>query len=281
VSALVPDPAGVPPQTARLMNLANGVTMLRLLLVPFFAAALLHEDGRSDHWRVLAWGIFAIASVTDRIDGDLARRRGLVTDFGKLADPIADKALIGTALIILSGLDLLPWWVTVVILTREVGVTLLRFWVIRHGVIPASRGGKLKTLLQAVGIGSYVLPLPSWLHWFAVVTMAAALVLTIVTGIDYVARAVRLRRASLRRRAAVPARPTTPTGVPTTTAAPTTPVTSPTDTATSSAVPPAPATTPPAAATAPLAASTAPVPPLPPVPPAPASAPDDRPLAMP
>ena len=105
-----------------------------------------HDDG----WRVAAWGAFAIASVTDRIDGDIARRRGLVTDFGKVADPIADKALTGAALISLSIVHELPWWVTVVILAREIGVTLLRFWVIRHGVIAASRGGKLKTLLQGV-----------------------------------------------------------------------------------------------------------------------------------
>ena len=105
--------------------------------------------------------VFAVASVTDRLDGDLARRRSLVTDFGKIADPIADKALTGAALIGLSALDELPWWVTVVILVRELGITLLRFWVIRHGVIPASRGGKLKTLLQTVAIGLYVLPLPA------------------------------------------------------------------------------------------------------------------------
>ena len=107
---------------------------------------------------------FAVASVTDRIDGELARRRGLVTDFGKIADPIADKALIGAALVGLSLLDELPWWVTVVILVREIGITLLRFLVIRHGVMPASRGGKLKTLLQALAIGLLVLPLAAWLH---------------------------------------------------------------------------------------------------------------------
>ena len=104
-----------------------------------------------------------MASVTDRIDGEIARRRGLVTDFGKIADPIADKALIGAALVGLSLLGELPWWVTVVVLVREVGITLLRFFVIRHGVMPASRGGKVKTLLQGVAIGLLVLPLSGWL----------------------------------------------------------------------------------------------------------------------
>ena len=134
-------------------NIANALTVLRLVLVPVFLVVLFHDDGEDTAWRVLACAIFAVASVTDRIDGEIARRRGLVTDFGKIADPIADKALIGAALIGLSLLDELPWWVTVVMLVREVGVTLLRFFVIRHGVMPASRGGKVKTLLQALGIG--------------------------------------------------------------------------------------------------------------------------------
>ena len=109
--------------------------------------------------RVAAFVTFAVAVATDRIDGDLARRRGLITDFGKIADPIADKALIGAALVSLSALGELPWWVTVVVLAREIGVTVLRFVVIRHGVMPASRGGKAKTVLQSVAIGLYVLPL--------------------------------------------------------------------------------------------------------------------------
>jgi CDP-diacylglycerol--glycerol-3-phosphate 3-phosphatidyltransferase len=198
---LVPDPAGTPPQTARVLNVANALTVLRLLLVPVFAAALLHEDGTDTGWRIGAWAVFAVASVTDRVDGQLARSRGLVTEFGKLADPIADKALTGTALVGLSSLGLLWWWVTVVILAREIGVTLLRFWVIRHGVIPASRGGKLKTLVQAVAIGLYVLPLSDVGAVLAACVMAAAVVLTLVTGVDYVVRAVTLRRAGLRRAA--------------------------------------------------------------------------------
>jgi len=143
-------------------------------------------------------GVLAVASVTDRVDGQLARSRGLVTDFGKIADPIADKALIGAALVGLSSLGELAWWVTVVVLVREIGVTLLRFWVIRHGVMPASRGGKVKTLVQAVAIGLLVLPLDGWLHEAALVVMYVAVAVTVVTGVDYVARALRLRRTSAR-----------------------------------------------------------------------------------
>jgi CDP-diacylglycerol---glycerol-3-phosphate 3-phosphatidyltransferase len=172
--------------------------VLRLALVPVFLVLLFHDDGDDAVWRVLAWVAFAVASVTDRIDGELARRRGLVTDFGVIADPIADKALIGAALIGLSLLDELPWWITVVILVREVGVTLLRFFVIRHGVMAASRGGKAKTLLQAVAIGLLVLPLGGILEDLAMLIMYAAVVVTVVTGADYVQRALRLRRTSPR-----------------------------------------------------------------------------------
>ncbi len=188
------DPVALPPDGVSAWNIANGLTIARLLLVPVFAVALWHAHGDSRGWRVAAWAIFAVASLTDRFDGEIARRRGLVTEFGKLADPIADKALVGTALIGLSSLHLLAWWITIVMLIREVGVTLLRFWVIRHGVIPASRGGKVKTLLQSVAIGLYVLPLSGILHDIAAVIMFAAVVVAMVTGVDYVARAVRLRR---------------------------------------------------------------------------------------
>jgi CDP-diacylglycerol--glycerol-3-phosphate 3-phosphatidyltransferase len=194
------DPLADPPSQVSAWNLANGLTVLRLALVPVFLLALFAHGGHDTMWRVIAWAVFAIASVTDRIDGEVARRRGLITEFGKLADPIADKALVGAALIGLSSLGDLPWWMTVVILIREIGVTLLRFWVIRHGVIPASRGGKLKTLLQSLAIGLFVLiPIGSWLKPVAWVFMAAALVVAIATGGDYVARAVRLRRESLAR----------------------------------------------------------------------------------
>ncbi len=192
------DPIGDPASAVSAWNIANALTVLRLALVPVFLVALFTHGGHQEGWRIAAWAVFALASITDRIDGDIARRRHIVTEFGKLADPIADKALVGAALISLSVLGELAWWITVVMLGREVGVTLLRFWVIRHGVIPASRGGKLKTLLQAVAIGLYVLPLTGWLHGVATAIMYLATAVALVTGGDYVARAVRLRRTAHR-----------------------------------------------------------------------------------
>jgi CDP-diacylglycerol--glycerol-3-phosphate 3-phosphatidyltransferase len=186
------DPSG----SASAWNLANAVTLLRLALVPIFAVFLFADGGTDVGWRICAGAVFAVASLTDRVDGEIARRRHMVTEFGKLADPIADKALIGTALVGLSILGELPWWITVIVLTREIGVTLLRFWVIRHGVLPASRGGKLKTLLQTVAIGLYVLPLSGWLETLAAVVMGCAVALAIVTGLNYIARALRLRHTA-------------------------------------------------------------------------------------
>lgn len=186
-------------------NVANALTVLRVLLVPVFAWLLLHDGGQDALWRVAAAGAFLLAVVTDRLDGEIARRYGLVTDFGKIADPIADKALIGTALVGLSLLGELWWEVSILIIVRELGVTLLRFVVIRHGVMPASRGGKLKTVLQSVAIFGYVLPLDDPWRWPIHAVMAAAVVVTLVTGVDYVLQAVRLRRGSertARRRAA-------------------------------------------------------------------------------
>ena len=179
---VVPPPPG-------LVNLANVLTVTRLVLVPVVVACLL-AGGTA--WRVAAFVAFGTASVTDLLDGRIARSRGLITDFGKIADPIADKALTGAALVTLSYLGWLPWWVTIVILAREVAVTGLRFWVIRYGVIAASRGGKIKTLLQVLAISLYMLPgVPQWLR---AVVMAAAVVVTLVTGADYAIRAARLRR---------------------------------------------------------------------------------------
>ncbi|MQA87964.1 MAG: CDP-diacylglycerol--glycerol-3-phosphate 3-phosphatidyltransferase [Streptosporangiales bacterium] len=177
------------PRQAGVVNAANALTFLRLALVPLFVWQLF-EGGF--WWRVAAFSTFMIASATDRIDGELARRRGLVTDFGKIADPIADKALIGSALVGLSVLHELAWPVTLVILGRELGVTVLRLSVLRHGVIPASRGGKAKTVLQVFAIGAYVLPL----NWPTgrVLLMGAAVIVTVVTGLDYAVRAWRLRR---------------------------------------------------------------------------------------
>jgi CDP-diacylglycerol--glycerol-3-phosphate 3-phosphatidyltransferase len=183
------------PHRVSTWNMANGLTTLRILLIPVFVVVLFHGDGHQPGWRILATVVFAVASITDRFDGEIARRRGIVTEFGKLADPIADKALVGAALIGLSVLGDLPWWITLVMLGREVGVTLLRFWVIRHGVMPASRGGKVKTMLQTVAIGLYLLPLSGWPHIVAEIVMFAAVALALITGIDYVGRALKLRRA--------------------------------------------------------------------------------------
>ncbi|MGY1583451.1 CDP-diacylglycerol--glycerol-3-phosphate 3-phosphatidyltransferase [Streptomyces sp. MN13] len=187
---------------ASVWNIANLLTMLRLLLVPAFVALMLADGGYDPAWRSLAWAAFAIAMITDLFDGHLARTYDLVTDFGKIADPIADKAIMGAALICLSALGDLPWWVTAVILGRELGVTLLRFLVIRYGVIPASRGGKLKTLTQGVAVGMYVLALTGWLATLRFWVMAAAVVLTVVTGLDYVRQAIVLRRQGIAERKA-------------------------------------------------------------------------------
>lgn len=178
-------------------NVPNLLTGLRLVLVPIFLLFLFAGDGHQTAGRIAAFLVFAVAVITDRVDGVLARSYGVVTEFGKLADPIADKMLMGAALIGLSMLDDLPWWVTVVILVREIGVTLLRFAVIRRGVIPASRGGKLKTLVQAVAIGLFILPLHNWPSiWQTVawVVMYVAILLTVVTGLDYVISAIRGNR---------------------------------------------------------------------------------------
>ena len=141
-------------------NLPNALTTLRIVLVPFFAAAVLADGGDSITWRVVAWVIFGVAMITDKIDGDIARARGLVTNFGKIADPIADKAITGMALIALSVVGDVWWWVTVVVLLREWSVTLLRLSILRHVVIAAAQSGKVKTTLQAVALGVLVLPLP-------------------------------------------------------------------------------------------------------------------------
>ncbi|TDB70148.1 MULTISPECIES: CDP-diacylglycerol--glycerol-3-phosphate 3-phosphatidyltransferase [unclassified Micromonospora] len=176
------------------INAANGLTLLRLVLVPVFAVSLVGSEMTHAGWRMAACLIFVVASATDLVDGWIARRFGLVTSVGKVADPIADKALTGAALVLLSFYGGLPWWVTVVILVRELGITALRFWVIRHGVIAASRGGKVKTALQVLAITWYLWPMPAVLAGVGPWIMAAAVVVTVVTGFDYLLQAFRLRR---------------------------------------------------------------------------------------
>ena len=186
----------VPTVPSRL-NLANAVTVLRIAMVPFFAVALMADGGHTVRWRLVATVIFTVAAATDRVDGLIAHRSGQVTDLGKLLDPIADKLLVGTALVLLSVLGDLWWWVTVVVLVRELGITLMRFSLLRYLVLPASRGGKVKTVLQSVAIGVYLLPLshlPELVTVVAGVLMAAAVAVTLVTGADYVKTAARIRR---------------------------------------------------------------------------------------
>lgn len=180
-------------------TVANVLTVLRIALVVPFALALVHDDGASPGARIVALGLFVLAALTDRVDGWVARRYGQITDLGKLLDPIADKLLMGTALVLLSLLGDLPWWVTVVVLVRELGITVMRFFLLRYVVLPASRGGKLKTVLQSVAIGLYLLPLaalPRAVGVLAAVVMGVAVLVTVVTGLDYVRAAARIRRAA-------------------------------------------------------------------------------------
>ena len=179
-------------------NLPNAITIVRILFAPAFFWMLLADAGHDGPLRWWAAVLFIVGIATDGIDGHIARSRGLVTELGKLLDPIADKVLTGVALIGLSVLGELWWWVTIVILVREVGITVYRFAVIRGGVIPASRGGKLKTVAQAVAISLALVPLwvplGGWVHWVNWAFMAIALILTVVSGLDYVWSAIRLHR---------------------------------------------------------------------------------------
>jgi CDP-diacylglycerol--glycerol-3-phosphate 3-phosphatidyltransferase len=193
------------------VNLPNALTLLRLLLVPLFGWLLLAQPVAID-WRWLATAVFLLALLTDLLDGKIARRYNLVTDFGKLWDPIADKAITGMAWVGLSIIGELPWWVTIIVLVREWGITLLRFVIIKWGVMGANRGGKAKTMAQTWTLGLWVMPLhlyfavapvpsgelawlsytPWWLTWPKLVLMAATVLLTVVTGLDYLRQAKRL-----------------------------------------------------------------------------------------
>ncbi len=167
------------------MNIPNFLTILRLALTPLGAYALFKNGGNDHHWMETAWLTFFVIGLTDFFDGRIARATNQITEFGKLLDPIADKVSIGTAMISLSILHHLPWWITIVILAREIGVTVLRFAVIQGGVIPASNGGKLKALLQGFGVGWYILPLPHWLFIPRDLFMYVTVALTISTGYEY------------------------------------------------------------------------------------------------
>lgn len=179
-------------------NLPNIITVVRILLAPLFFWMLLVDNGQLGGLRYAAAILFIVAIATDGIDGYLARRWNQVTDLGKLLDPIADKVLTGAALIGLSILGELWWWVTILILVREVGITVYRFAVLSDRVIPASRGGKWKTMMQSIAISLALLPLwvpfGDWMLWVNWIFMAIALVLTVVTGIDYLVQAWRLNK---------------------------------------------------------------------------------------
>ncbi len=181
------------------LNLPNILTTLRIVLVPFFGIALLIDGGDSIAWRLVAFGIFVVAMVTDKIDGDIARKRGLITDFGKIADPIADKAMTGMAFVGLAIIYDNPWWwaVTIVVLVREWSVTVLRLSILKKMVIAADQLGKLKTTFQVIGLSGLVLPLldpdlPEWmqtpcevLFYRALAFVAVAVALTLISGAQF------------------------------------------------------------------------------------------------
>ncbi len=172
-------------------NVPNVLTSLRIIFVPVLAWLVLTERW---WW---AFGLFVALMITDKLDGDIARSRGLITDFGKIADPIADKALMITALVTLNIAGPLPIWITVVILVRELGITLWRMVLLRGGkVVPASKGGKLKTVLQSVGVGMYLCPLPSWMDMPTLVVMLIAVVVTVVTGVQYLVDGAKANRTA-------------------------------------------------------------------------------------
>jgi CDP-diacylglycerol--glycerol-3-phosphate 3-phosphatidyltransferase len=172
-------------------KLPNSLTILRVLATPIGAYALFKNGGDDTTWRIIAWTIFFAIGLTDIADGKIARARKQITSFGTFLDPVADKLAIGTAMVGLSMQGKLWWWVTILILFREISVTLLRVLVIRGGVIPASKGGKLKTMFQGFGVGFYILPLPNWLHIPRDGFMAVAIFLTVATGFDYFYKALK------------------------------------------------------------------------------------------
>lgn len=185
-------------------NVPNALTTLRIVMVPFFGFALLQDGGDSNGWRWIAYLLFFIAMVTDKIDGDLARKHDLITNFGKIADPIADKAITGMAFIGLSVIGELWWWVTIVVLVREWSVTLARLSIARHVVMAANQSGKAKTMAQGIALGGFVGPFKhiagAWhvpalvVWWFAAVLMAIAFVLTVSSGLEFARDALRARR---------------------------------------------------------------------------------------
>lgn len=164
----------------------NTLTLTRIALIPIGVYALFLDGGDNPDYQILAWCIFFILGMTDIVDGKWARRSNRITPLGAFLDPVADKALIGAAMISLSIQDRFPWWITALILTREIGITIFRLLVIKDGVIPASKGGKIKTLMQNFGVGFFILPFPSWLEWFRIAFISVAIILTVTTAYDYI-----------------------------------------------------------------------------------------------
>jgi CDP-diacylglycerol---glycerol-3-phosphate 3-phosphatidyltransferase len=187
-------------------NVPNALTALRIAMVPVFGWALLHDGGDSQGWRWLAYGLFVVAMVTDKVDGDIARRHNLVTNFGKIADPIADKAITGMAFVGLSVIGALWWWVTILVLVREWSVTIARLSIARQVVMAARQSGKVKTMAQALALGGFVAPFKDladgWdvpgdvVWWVSAVLMAVAVVLTVTSGLEFVRDIVRHRRGA-------------------------------------------------------------------------------------
>lgn len=188
---------GSAPSEPSAWNLPNILTSIRILLVPVFVWFLVLDAEERGAWRWWAFAVFAVAMYTDKLDGDIARARGLITNFGKIADPIADKLLTGAALIMLSITNDLWWWVTIVILVREWGITLMRFMMLNRAVMPANKGGKIKTVTQTLGLLILLMPITHslpWLWWIGTIIMLVAMAITVVTGIDYVRQAIALRK---------------------------------------------------------------------------------------
>ena len=163
----------------------NTLTVTRILLIPIGVYTLFFDGGDNSTFQIISYLIFFTLGMTDIVDGRWARHSNRITPLGTFLDPVADKALIGSAMISLSILDRFPWWITILILTREIGITLFRLLVIKNGVIPASKVGKIKTLMQNFGVGFFILPLPQSLDWFKYGFMSVAIVLTITSAYDY------------------------------------------------------------------------------------------------
>ncbi|WP_046096013.1 CDP-diacylglycerol--glycerol-3-phosphate 3-phosphatidyltransferase [Corynebacterium ulcerans] len=174
-------------------NVPNVLTSLRIIVIPLFAWLVISGDGQHASWMWWSLGVFVALMITDKLDGDIARAKNLVTNFGKIADPIADKALMITALVCLNIVGLVGWWITAIIVIRELGITFWRMSELRKGnVVPASKGGKIKTTLQSLAVALYLIPLSGVFSVVQFLVMLAAVVVTVITGVQYLIDARRL-----------------------------------------------------------------------------------------